>query len=95
MKRNDLDSKPAERRASPAIVTALITLGIAASVVTGCQTGGATRLSQTASDAPSNLTMRPNLESGRSNDNAPTDAVLSTTKVQTVAFKQAQSEELE
>jgi len=92
MTRHNIVRKRDEKRRSPAIVTMLMAMGIAASLAaTGCQTGGAARLSQSASDAPSNLVMRPIIESGRSNDDAPTDDVRGKTKVQMVAFNQAQS----
>lgn len=96
MTRHDMDPKRDGKRRSPTFVTVLIAMGIAASLAaTGCQTGGAARLSQSASDAPSNLVMRSMIGSGRSNDDAPTDAVHGETKVQMVAFNQAQSEESE
>ncbi len=96
MTRHNIVRKQAGKRRSPAIITMLMAMGIAASLsATGCQTGGAARLSQSGSESPSNLVMRPMVESGRFNDDAPPDVVRGKTKVQMVAFNQAQSEQSE
>ncbi len=94
MKRHEADLKWAGHRCSPAMVTALIAVGIVVSLIaTGCRTGGVGRMSHSASDAPQNLFMKQVAEPGRAADSAPMDVVSSKTEVQTVAFNQTQSEE--
>ncbi|MDA0659308.1 MAG: TolC family protein [Planctomycetota bacterium] len=96
MKPVNFDVEPQCERSKLAVATTLIIVGIAASIsVTGCQTSGATRLSQTGGDGPSALVSKPVAEGIPSAKGTATDGTRTAVEVRTVAFNQVQPEDSE